>query len=478
MAWYSISSARTSSVITAWLYWQSRSLISVLRRARSDVHSRRKRRPQAYSRGSAVSRTRIAVSAPRSDCQSMRGARGEAHANEWPGAMIPALPPVASSPTASFSSTSVTSWPALARKYAVVTPTTPPPRTSVFIAGVSRVEEESGPHGIGRIEQELAEAGEIGRPRDLRQDRGAPLYRALSRDAPREVEAEEPAAHERVADGHHAAVVKQRHARARAGAAGCCVHLARARHQRVGRHALRVRQLVDEDVVHGGLADARDVDAELGVHRLADGHPALGDPLDLLAPDRDADVLRLHDGEDVADTDRDVERDLADALDLHHLIGQGHERGRPLQRDGTHAIALRAGDRLHGAGLGVDDDPRLGALALDHPGLDRHCRRADRALAAGDVIAAGIDEEQPELRAGRHRLGHHRDQHSPVTPGLQAEARSEMVEMLLEPPALVRDGGTRQVAKTAREEPHPDPGRVEIDGRQQSIRAHVTSELA
>src|SRR5216110_3408827 len=51
-------------------------------------------------------------------------------------------------------------------------------------------------------------------------------------------------------------------------------------------------------------------------------------------------AIRLHDGEDVADTDRDVERDLADALDLHHLIGQGHERGRPLQRDGTHAIAL------------------------------------------------------------------------------------------------------------------------------------------
>src|SRR5258708_13054265 len=104
----------------------------------------------------------------------MRGARGDAHANEWPGAMMPALPPVASSPRASFSSTSVTSWPALARKYAVVTPTTPPPRTSAFIAGASRVEEESGPHGIGRIEQELAEAGEIGRPGDLRQDRPPP----------------------------------------------------------------------------------------------------------------------------------------------------------------------------------------------------------------------------------------------------------------------------------------------------------------
>src|SRR5262245_13635962 len=48
--------------------------------------------------------------------------------------MIPALPAEASSPTPSRSSTIVTSWPALARKYAVVTPTTPAPSTSVFMA--------------------------------------------------------------------------------------------------------------------------------------------------------------------------------------------------------------------------------------------------------------------------------------------------------------------------------------------------------
>src|SRR5260370_18409113 len=220
----------------------------------------------------------------------MRGARGDAHATEWPGAMTPALRPVASSPRASFSSTSVPSWPALARKYAVVTPTTPPPRTSVFIAGASRVEEESGSHGVGRIEQELAEAGEIGGPGDLRQDRRAPLHRALPRDAPREVEAEQPAAHERVADGHHAPVVEQPHARPPAGAPGRRVHLAPAPHQRLWGHALRVRQLVDEDVLHGGLAHPRDVHPELGVHRLADGHPALRDPPHLLTPDRDADV--------------------------------------------------------------------------------------------------------------------------------------------------------------------------------------------
>jgi len=116
MAWYSMPSARTSASITAWLYWQSPSLMSVLRRDRSGVHSRRKRSPHAYKRGSVPSRTRMAVSAPRSDSKSMRGAAGEAHANAWPGAMIPALPAEASRPTPSLSSRIVTSWPALARK--------------------------------------------------------------------------------------------------------------------------------------------------------------------------------------------------------------------------------------------------------------------------------------------------------------------------------------------------------------------------
>ena len=125
----------------------------------------------------------MAVSPPRSDCHSMRGARGEAHAKEWPGAMMPALPAVASSPIASFSSSSVTSWPALARKYAVVTPTTPPPRTSVFMG--SGVQEEAGAERIVGIEEQLAEAGEIGGAGDLREDGGSPLHDGLPRDAAR-----------------------------------------------------------------------------------------------------------------------------------------------------------------------------------------------------------------------------------------------------------------------------------------------------
>src|SRR5262245_60693107 len=118
----------------------------------------------------------------------MRGARGEAHANEWPGAMMPALPAVASSPSPSFSSRIVTSWPALARKDAVVTPTTPPPRMRVFIVPASSrsgVEQEAGPQRVGGIEQELAEASEVRRAGDLRQDARAVLHTRLAGDPPR-----------------------------------------------------------------------------------------------------------------------------------------------------------------------------------------------------------------------------------------------------------------------------------------------------
>src|SRR5262249_59431651 len=102
--------------------------------------------------------------------------------------MIPAFPPVASSPSAGFSSISVTSWPAFARKQAVVTPTTPPPSTSVFIPRTSRVEQEPGTHRIGRIEQELARAGDKRRARDLGKNRPPALHVGFARDAPREIE--------------------------------------------------------------------------------------------------------------------------------------------------------------------------------------------------------------------------------------------------------------------------------------------------
>src|SRR5438105_12350968 len=128
--------------------------------------------------------------------------------------MIPALPAVASRPSPSFSSTTVTSWPALARKYAVVTPTTPPPRTRVFTA-LSRLEKVTRAHRILGIEQKLTEAGEVGGARDLREDRPMPLDLGLAGDPAREVEPQQPPADERRPDSHEAPVMEERHPRAR-----------------------------------------------------------------------------------------------------------------------------------------------------------------------------------------------------------------------------------------------------------------------
>src|SRR5438034_9616874 len=106
---------------------------------------------------------------------------------------------------------------------------------------------------------------------------------------------------------------------------------------------------------------------------------------------------------------------------------------------------------------------RVSAPWRDHAGLDRHRRRADRPLTARNVVATGVDEEQPELRAGRDGLGHDRDEQSPMTARLQAEPGPEVIEVLLAPPALLRDGGAGQAPEAGREQPHPDAGRVEGD---------------
>src|SRR2546425_10414747 len=233
----------------------------------------------------------MAVSAPRSDCQSMRGARGEAQAKEWPGAMIPAWPAVASRPSPSFSSTTVPSWPALARKYAVVTPTTPPPRTRVFTAR-SRPEEVACAHRILGIEHELAHASEVGGAGDLRKDPASPLDLGLAGDPAPEVESEQPSADERRPDPHETPMMEERHPRARARPARSRVDLTRAPHEGVGGHARRVRQPADEHVVHAGLPEPRHVDPELGVYRLANGRAPLGDPLRQLPPHGETEIDR------------------------------------------------------------------------------------------------------------------------------------------------------------------------------------------
>src|SRR5499426_1738430 len=361
----------------------------------------------------------MAVSPPRRESQSMRGARGEAHANEWPGAMIPALPELASRPSASFSSTIVTSWPALARKYAVVTPTTPPPSTRVFMG--SRLEEEAGPQRIAGIEEKLAEAREVRRAGDLGQDGAAALDHGLAGDAAREVEAQDAPARDARAHAHEARVMEERHARASARPAGRGVDLPRAPHEGVRRHAGSVGQLVDEDVVDARLAEAGHAHFELGVDGLADRHAPLRDAFDVLSSDGDAELRCLDDREDIADAGRHVDLHLAHRLDLDALPGQHDERRRPAERHLAHAIAVGARDGLDDAGLRVDDHRRLGAESSDHPGLDRDGRRADRALTARDVVAARVNEEQAEVGARRDRIGHHRDQEAPMTARLQAE---------------------------------------------------------
>src|SRR5207237_3074049 len=115
---------------------------------------------------------------------------------------------------------------------------------------------------------------------------------------------------------------------------------------------------------------------------------------------------------------------------------------------------------------------RLRAPARHHAGLDGHGRRADRALAARHVVATGIDEEEPELGAGREGLGHHGDQEGAVATGLEAEASAEMVEVLLEPAALLTHRASGQPPEAARQEPHADPRRVEVNRPEHAIGAH------
>src|SRR5215470_6460774 len=412
----------------------------------------------------------MAVSSPRSEAQSMRGARGEAHANEWPGAMMPALPELASRPSASFSSRIVTSWPALARKYAVVTPTTPPPSTRVFMA--SHVEEVTRAHGVIGVEKDLAEAGEICATGDLGQDGRPPLYLRLAADAGGEAQSEQPLAGEGGADAHEAAMMEEGKACAGARSARSGVDLARPPYERVARDAGGVRELVDEDIVHGGLARSRYLDMELGVDGVAYGHSALGDPPGELALNREAEMRRFHDGEHVPYADCDVHRHLAQALDLDGLGGQGHEGRRPAERHLSHSVAVRAHNRLDHARFRVDDDGGLGARAGHEPGLHRHRGGADGAFAAGDVVAARIDEEEAEVRAGRDGLRHDRDEEAAVAARLEAEAGAEIVEVFLEPSPFLGHGRAGQPAEAARHESHADACRVEIYGADHAIGSH------
>jgi hypothetical protein len=78
-----------------------------------------------------------------------------------------------------------------------------------------------------------------------------------------------------------------------------------------------------------------------------------------IAPDGETDLVSFDDREDVADADRDVDRHLADRLDLDALAGEHDVGRRPAQGDLAHAIPIGARDRVHDARLRIDDHRRL-----------------------------------------------------------------------------------------------------------------------
>src|SRR5882762_3755445 len=211
------------------------------------------------------------------------------------------------------------------------------------------------------------------------------------------------------------------------------------------------------------FAETGHVHLDLRVDGLADRRTPLRDALGQIAPHGDAHPGRLDDGEDVAGAERHVDWHLAHRLDLDALSGEQDKGRRPAQGDLADAITISARDRLDDARLRVDDDWSLGAEPLNHPGLDGHGRRADRALAARDVVATRVDEEEPEVSSRRDRLRHHRDQQAAVSSRLEAESRSEVVVMLLKEAPLLADRGPRQSPEAAREQPHPDSSGVKVD---------------
>src|SRR5207245_1527223 len=75
-------------------------------------------------------------------------------------------------------------------------------------------EEIPGAHRVFRIEEKLAEAGEVRGPGDLRQDRAPAFDRGLTGDPAGEVEPQEPAAGDARAHAHETSMVEQRHPRA------------------------------------------------------------------------------------------------------------------------------------------------------------------------------------------------------------------------------------------------------------------------
>ena len=84
--------------------------------------------------GNALVRNRNGESTRPQDFNTVSGTDGEFQGWLHPTETRPPLALDVPKPVAAFRSTSSTSWPSRARKYAVVTPTTPPPSTMILFA--------------------------------------------------------------------------------------------------------------------------------------------------------------------------------------------------------------------------------------------------------------------------------------------------------------------------------------------------------
>ena len=104
--------------------------------------------------------------------------------------------------------------------------------------------------------------------------------------------------------------------------------------------------------------------------------------------------------------------------------------------------------------------------------LERIGARKTFARRVMEMRNAGMSEEQPEMSSGRHWVGHDGNRQAGMPAGLESERRPQVVQAILEFTALLGDRAPRQGAEPARDEPHPDPRRVEVDGRDQPIGSH------
>src|SRR3954462_14617529 len=108
----------------------------MLWRVRAGRHSRRKESPHNHWRRWGRSRNSSGESSRPSHFRILSGAVGLAHGSACDTEIWPPLANEVSMPAAAWRSTTVTSWPALLRYQADVTPITPAPSTRTFMSAL------------------------------------------------------------------------------------------------------------------------------------------------------------------------------------------------------------------------------------------------------------------------------------------------------------------------------------------------------